>query len=44
MFELIRDSMGGEFQVVRSLEEAYDTLGVRPEDFTRRVFPKDLAT
>jgi hypothetical protein len=43
MFELIRDSMGGELQVVRSLEEAYDMLGVRPEDFTRRVFPEDLA-
>jgi hypothetical protein len=43
MFELCRDSMGGELQVVRSLEEAYDRLGVRPEDFTERIFPDDLA-
>ena len=43
MFELIRDSMGGQFQVVRSLEKAYDMVGVRPEDFTQRVFPEDLA-
>jgi len=43
MFELIRDLMGGQFQVVRSLEDAYDMLGVRPEDFTQRVFPEDLA-
>ena len=39
MFELSRDSMGGQLQVVRSPEEAYEKLGVRPEDFTQRVFP-----
>jgi hypothetical protein len=39
MFELSRDSMDGQLQVVRSPEEAYDLLGVRPEDFTQRVFP-----
>jgi hypothetical protein len=39
MFELCRDSMGGELQVVRSPEEAYEKLGVRPEDFTQHVFP-----
>jgi hypothetical protein len=43
MFELMRDSMGGELQVVRSLEEAYDLLGVRSSDFTRRVYPDPVA-
>src|SRR5262245_52806127 len=40
MFELCRDSMGGQLQVLRSPEEAYDWLGVRPEDFTQRVLPR----
>jgi hypothetical protein len=43
MFELSRDSMGGQYQVVRSLQEAYDLIGVRAEDFTGRVFPVDRA-
>jgi len=43
MFELCRDSMRGQLQVVRSLKEAYDLLDVRPEDFTQRLFPKNLA-
>jgi hypothetical protein len=43
MIELSRDPMGGELQVVRSLEEAYEIVGVRPEDFTERLYPKDLA-
>jgi len=43
MLQLYRDSMGGQFHVVHSLEEAYDILGVRPEDFTQRLFPKKLA-
>ena len=34
MFQLYRDSMGGQFQVVHTLEEAYGVVGVRPEDFT----------
>jgi len=25
------------------LEEAYEMVGVHPEDFTQRIFPKDLA-
>jgi len=44
MLELSRDSMGGQLQVVRSLEEAYDLLGVRPEDFTERIYPEHRAT
>jgi hypothetical protein len=43
MLELTRDSMGGQLQVVHSLEEAYDLVGVRPEDFTERLFPQNRA-
>jgi hypothetical protein len=43
MFELSRDSMGGQLQVVRSLVEAYDRLSVRREDFTQRVYPDPVA-
>jgi hypothetical protein len=43
MLELFRDSMGGQLQVVHSVEEAYDIVGVRPEDFTERLFPKEMA-
>jgi hypothetical protein len=43
MFELYRDSMGGQLQVVRSMEEAYDLLEVSREDFSQRLFPVDLA-
>jgi hypothetical protein len=43
MFELQRDSMGGQLQVVHSLDEAYDLLEVTPEDFTERLFPVDVA-
>jgi hypothetical protein len=43
MLQLYRDSMGGQFQVIHSPEEAYDILGVRPEDFTLCLFPKELA-
>jgi hypothetical protein len=43
MFELSRDSMGGQLHVVHSLDEAYDLLGVRPEDFSQRLFPERSA-
>jgi len=43
MFELHRDSLGVEVQVVHSMEEAYELLNVSPEDFTQRLFPEDLA-
>jgi len=42
MFQICRDFVGEQFHVVQSLEEAYDMVGVRPEDFTERIFPKDL--
>ena len=40
MFQLFRDFMGGQFRVVRSMEDAYNLIGVRPEDFIQRIFPK----
>jgi hypothetical protein len=43
MFELHRNSMGVEVQVVRSMDEAYGLLKVRPEDFTQRLFPERMA-
>jgi len=43
MAQLCRDFMGAQFRVVQSLEDAYAMLGVRPEDFTERVFPIDRA-
>jgi hypothetical protein len=43
MFELQRDSMGGNLQtVVRSLDEAYDLLKVTAEDFSERLFPERM--
>jgi hypothetical protein len=43
MFELHRNSMGGQFHVVRSMGEAYDLLKVTPQDFTQRLFPEEVA-
>jgi hypothetical protein len=39
MIELLRDGMGGLFQVVRSLDKAYAMLGVSHDSFTQRLFP-----
>jgi anti-anti-sigma regulatory factor len=44
MFELSRDSMGGQLQVVQSIDEAYNLLRVAPEDFSQRLFPEGVAT
>jgi hypothetical protein len=43
MFELSRNSMEGQLHVVRSLDEAYNLLGVKPEDFSQRLFPERSA-
>ena len=43
MFELSRDAMGGQLQVVRSMDEAYGLLGVTSGDFSQRVFPESSA-
>ena len=37
------DNVGGEFEVVHTLEEAYDIVGARSEDFTQRVYPETMA-
>jgi hypothetical protein len=39
MIELLRDGMGGQFQVVRSLDEANALLGVDHDSFIQRLFP-----
>ena len=43
MFQSLRDFFGEQHKVVHSLQEAYDIVGVRPEDFTQRLLPKKLA-
>jgi hypothetical protein len=43
MFELYRDSIDGQLQIVESMEAAYDLLGVTPQDFTQRLYPEDVA-
>jgi hypothetical protein len=44
MFELSRESTGGQLHVFRSMHEAYDLLKVTPGDFSQRLFTEDLAT
>jgi hypothetical protein len=34
VFEMCGEAIGSEFQVVHTVQEAYDIVGVRPEDFT----------
>jgi hypothetical protein len=43
MFEMHRESLGVQVQVVHSMDEAYDLLGVTPQDFSKRLFPEDEA-
>jgi hypothetical protein len=43
MFEMHREAMGVQLQVVHSLDEAYDLLKVSAEDFSQRLFPVDVA-
>jgi hypothetical protein len=40
VFQMCREFIGQQFEVVHSLKEAYDIVGVRPQDFTERLFPK----
>jgi hypothetical protein len=44
LFELSRDSMGGQLKVVQSMDDAYNLLKVAPQDFTERLFPDHVAT
>ena len=41
MFESTRTSMGLQFHIVWSVEEAYAMLEVSPESFSQRLFPED---
>ena len=34
VFQMCSETIGSEFQVVQSLKEAYEIVGVHPEDFT----------
>jgi hypothetical protein len=43
LFQICGDNVGKEYEVVHTLEEAYDIVGVRPENFTQRLFPESLA-
>jgi hypothetical protein len=43
VFQMCRDFIGQEFEVVHTVEEAYAIVGVRREDFTERLFPKRWA-
>jgi hypothetical protein len=43
LFQICREFIGSEVEVVQTLEEAYQIIGVRPDDFTRRLFPTKLA-
>ena len=40
--QLYRDFFGEQYRVVYSLNDAYEILGVHPEDFTERLHPKRL--
>ena len=43
MLELSRSWIGEQVELVESMDEAYRRHGVRPEDFSERLFPKKLA-
>lgn len=43
LFQICSDNVGREFEVVHTLEEAYEFLEVRPEDFTERLYPETVA-
>ena len=43
LFSICGDNVGKEFEVVHSLEEAYEIIGARPEDFTQCLYPERMA-
>jgi len=43
LFQMCREDIHGTIEVVHSLKEAYEIVGVRPEDFTEHLFPANLA-
>jgi hypothetical protein len=40
LFQMCGESVGKEFEVVHTLEEAYEIVGARPEDFTVCLLPE----
>ena len=42
LFQMTREHVGELFDVVRTLEEAYAMVEVRPEDFTEHIFTTEL--
>jgi hypothetical protein len=40
LFQTSGERLGGQYDVVHTLEEAYKIVSVRPEDFTERLFPE----
>jgi hypothetical protein len=43
IFQMCSEFLRDQFEVVHTLEEAYDIVGARREDFTQRLFPERLA-
>ena len=43
MYEMSRDGMRADLQVVGSIDEAYRMFGVHPENFSQRLFPALIA-
>jgi len=43
LFQICGDNVGEEFEVVHSLEEAYEMVGARPEGSTEQLFTETLA-
>lgn len=44
VFQMCREQVDGWFHVVHTMEEVSAMVEVRPEDFTKRLFPKEMAT
>ena len=43
VFEMCADAIGSEFQVVKTLEEAYEMVHEKPENFNECVLIEELA-
>ena len=43
LFQACEERSGSQYDVVHTLEEAYEIVGVRPQDFTERLFPEVTA-
>jgi hypothetical protein len=43
LFQICRDNVGEQFEVVHTLEQTYGIVGSRPEDFRQRLYPETMA-